>query len=330
MSRQFRYRITAFLLGGLIFGAPLLANDMAKAEQRKPSSGAGWRATFSSGGVRGVSCRSRPSTESMSVPAGSTVLLVNETGHSAQLRLGGARKETVADHSATEVVFRHGTTSVLLKPNCRRADDATPMLITATPSAAAQMPDPTPAPSEGGSSASVLAATAASSPSASRGTRPDSASTVARHRRLKPARSRRGPRAQPTLPDSAVAQAAVAAAAAPGMPHGGASRVPVRSSGTPGDPVPAITSLSPGESDAPVPVVPQPDLSSAGQEALTAAPAPPSAEIAAARTVASVGPIQVSGPIGLLAVTAAVCVMGVGAAAIRTIVSQRAKRSKAA
>jgi len=328
MSRQLRYRITAFVLGGLIFGAPLLTNGSASAEQVSPSNEGGRQVTFSGGGVLGLSCHSTPDIESMAVPADSTVRVINRTGYSARLRLGGDAKGTVPDDSATEVVFRRGTTSVLLEPNCPLGDDATPVLVTATPSAPAQMPDPMPAPS-GGASVSTMAAAGTSSPSgsASGGALPDSTSAVARPSRLTPATSRPGVRTPATLRGSAVTQAA---AAAQGMPQGGAaSRARVRSSGT-AEPVPAFAGMPPGDRKALISGVPKLALSPATQEASPAASTPPPAEIAAAEPVASMEPIRQSGPIGLLALTAAVCVMGVGAAAIRAIVSQRANRAKVA
>ena len=132
MSRQFRYRLTAFVLGGLIFGAPLLTNGMASAEQVSPSSEGGRQVTFSGGGVLGLSCHSTPDIESMVVPADSTVRVINQTGYSAQLRLGGDTKGTVPDDSATEVVFRRGTTSVLLNFTVR---STACQLATASPAA---------------------------------------------------------------------------------------------------------------------------------------------------------------------------------------------------
>jgi hypothetical protein len=331
MSRQFRYRITAFVLGGLIFGAPLLTNGSASAEQLSPSNEGGRQVTFSGGGVLGISCHSTPDIESMVVPAESTVRVINQTGYSAQLRLGGDTKGTVPDDSATEVVFRRGTTSVLLKPNCPLGDDATPVLVTATPSAPDPMPDPMPAPAGGGSSASTMAAAGTSSPSgtASGSTLPDSASAMAQPSRLTPATSQAGVRAPATLRGSTVAQAA--ATAAQGMPQGGgATRVRGKSSGTPGGRVPAFAGMPPGDRKALIPGVPTLDLSQATQRISPAAPAAAPAEIAAAEPVASMEPIRESGPIGLLALIAAVCVMGVGAAAIRAIVSQRANRAKVA
>ena len=125
--------------------------------------------------------------------------------------------------------------------------------------------------------------------------------------------------------------AQAAATAAQGMPQGGgATRVHIKSSGTPGARVPAFAGMPPGDRKALLSGVPKLDLSPATQAASPAAPTPPPAEIAAAEPVASMEPIRQSGPIGLLALTAAVCVMGVGAAAIRAIVSQRANRAKVA
>jgi hypothetical protein len=46
--------------------------------------------------------------------------------------------------------------------------------------------------------------------------------------------------------------------------------------------------------------------------------------------VAAMEPMPEGAPIGLLAVIAAVCVLGVGVAAIRAIVSQRANQAKLA
>jgi hypothetical protein len=116
------------------------------------------------------------------------------------------------------------------------------------------------------------------------------------------------------------------------MPQGGgAGRVKVKTvAGTPGSTVPAFAGMPPGDRKALIPGVPRLDLTPATQNAAPAAAAPPPTEIAAAEPVAVMAPIRETGPIGLLALIAAVCVMGVGAAAIRAIVSQRANRVKVA
>src|ERR1700712_5129192 len=56
MSRQFRYRVTAVVLGGLLGGAPLLTNGTASAGQVE---GGGRQVVFA-GGMLGLTCRSTP------------------------------------------------------------------------------------------------------------------------------------------------------------------------------------------------------------------------------------------------------------------------------
>src|SRR3954453_11681727 len=101
MSRQVRYRVTALVLGGFLLGAPLLTNGTASAEQIE---GVGRQVVFTGGGVLGLSCRSHPSVGSLTVPADSTLQLVNRTGHNARLELGGQTKGTIPDNGSTAVV----------------------------------------------------------------------------------------------------------------------------------------------------------------------------------------------------------------------------------
>ncbi len=331
MSRQFRYRVTAIVLGGLIFGVPMLVNGTASAEQTHE--GAGRAVTFSGSGMLGLSCRSKPDVESLVVPADSTIRVVNRTGYSAQLQLGGDTKGTLPDDAATEVVFRRGTTAVLLKPNCPLGDDASPVLVTAAPSASAAMPDPIPAPS-GGTSDAVTSAPAGSSRPAgatSGSTLPDSVSPAQRPARVTPPGTRRTPVSRPTT----VAQAATAAAR--GLPHGVTSpRLKPKAKATtltrtPGSAAPMFAGMPPGDEKKIVPGVPQLDVAPVTQEAVPPVAAPPAAPAAAAaEPVAAMKPMSDGGPIGLLALIAAVCVLGVGSAAIRAIVSQRANRVRMA
>ncbi|NMO54423.1 hypothetical protein HH310_24970 [Actinoplanes sp. TBRC 11911] len=312
MSRQFRYRMTALALGGLIFGMPMLAAGTASAD---PVHENGQLVIFDGGSMLDLSCESQPNVESLTVPAESTVMVVNNTGYSADLRLGGDTKGTLADHGATEVVFRRGTTAVVMEPNCPFPDDATPLLVTAAASPAATMPDPTPAPSD--DRPAVDTATETSAPAAS--VMSGSGSTAQRPSRLQQAR--------PQQPDAL--RAAVNA-----MPPGGAAPrsktkdkvKPV--SRTPEGRAHAFTGMPPGDAKTVVTGVPQMDLAPMIEEREAVAPAQPG--IAAAEPVAAMEPISHGGPTGLLGVIAAVCVLGVGAAAIRAIVSQRANRSKVA
>ncbi|MEV4352276.1 hypothetical protein AB0J83_48090 [Actinoplanes sp. NPDC049596] len=323
MSRQFRQRVTALALGGLIFGAPMLVNGTASA-QRIPEGAR--QVTFAGGGMLGVSCESRPDVESMTVPAQSTIRVVNRTGYAAKLLLGGDSKGTLPDDSATDVVFRRGTTAVTLKPNCPLGDDeAEPMMVTASPSAAAAMPDPSPGPSSADPEPVSMAPSGGDEPSRTR--RADSATPGERPSRVKSAASRPGGRPPAAPPTSAVTQAATDAVQT--MPHGGADNLPKVKTrvpgGTAGGSAPAFAGMPPGDERALLHGVPPIDL-----EPVAAAPAAPTSaptEAAAAEPVAAMRPMSDGGPIGLLAVIAAVCVLGVGAATIRAIVSQRANRA---
>lgn len=330
MSRQFRYRVTAIVLGGLIFGVPLLTNGTASAEQVGEG---GRQVVFEGGGVLGLSCRSRPDVESMVVPADSTVRVVNRTGYSAKLQLGGDTKGVLPDDAATEVVFRRGTTPVALKPNCPIGEDSLPVLVTAAPSTPASMPDPIPAPS--GDAGTPMAATSGSdTPSgpAAGTTLPDTLSAAARPAGITPATGQSGTRVPGALRTSTVTRAT--ATAVQGMPQGGgATRLKIKGTdpaGTRSSTIPAFAGMPPGDERALLPGVRALDPEPAVPNAAPAAPAAPPVEIAAAEPVAAMESIPETGPIGLLALMAAVCVMGVGAAAVRTIVSQRANRAKVA
>lgn len=316
MSRQFRYRVTALVLGGLLFGAPLLTNGTASAEQVDEN---GRQVVFEGGSVFDLSCQSRPDIERLEVPADSRVRVVNRTGYRAVLLLSGDSKGELADDAATEVVFRRGTTEVLLEPNCPVGSDATPAMVTASPSAAATTPDPIPSPTASVGTSTSASPSATSSPSATK--------TSAAVTHPTGTGGTRTPGAQRTSA-SAVTQAATAAAQ--GMPQGGgASRVKVRATSRTADStVPAFAGMPPGDTKAILSGVPPVDL--ATQQAEPAAPASSPTEIAAAEPVATMEPISDRAPLGLLGLIAVVCVTGVSAAAIRAIVSQRANRAKMA
>lgn len=335
MSRQFRYRVAALVMGGLLLGGPLLASGTASAEQVNPGEAApdqvaegGRQVTFAGGSVLGLSCRSHPDVESLTVPADSTVRVVNQTGHNANLQLGHDTKGMLPDNGSTEVVFRRGTTAVTLTPTCSLGNDASPVMVTAQPSAQATTPDPIPDP-PGGDSSSFGSSTADSS-SPSDSTLPDTLSAPAHPSRMAASDAGQPPGAMSdSLRSSAVAQAAKAVALS--MPQGGGLRPKIKvkgADGTAGSSVPAFSGMPPGTEKALVPGVPSAQLDRPA--AAPAAASPPATEIAAAEPVAAMEPIRERGPIGLLAVIAAVCALGVGIAAIRAYVSQRAIRSNMA
>jgi hypothetical protein len=318
MSRQVRHRLTALVLGGLLLGAPLLTNGTANAEQAEAG---GRQIVFAGGGVLGLSCRSTPEVGAMTVPADSTVRVVNRTGHSAKLRLGGTTKGTVPDDGAAEVVFRRGTTAVLLSPNCALGAESTPVLITATPSTPATTPDPTPAPSDGGTAGPVSPSNPGS-PSASDGgtTMPDTVTPPTRSQGTPP-------RTRPVRPVPARPGGRPAVTSEQAMPQGGgATRIRTRFTRGTGTTAPTFAGMPPGDRKTVVGGVATLDLPST-TDAAPAAPAASPSNMAAAEPVAAMAPMRDGGPIGLLAVVAMVCAVGVAAGAIRAIASERASRA---
>lgn len=318
MSRQFRYRVAALMLGGLLLGGPLLADGTASADQvDAPEPEGAHQVTFGGDSVFGLSCRSHPDVESMTVPAESTIRVINQTGHDANLQLGSDTKGMLPDHGATEVVFRRGTTAMSLTPTCALGNDGSPVLVTAQPSTPASTPDPIPDPSTGDSS--TFAASTADSGRPSDSLLPDTLSAPVHRTRVRTSSPDR-PAAE--SPASAAAQAAHAR-------DGHRSKTKVKtSSGTPGAAEPAFSGMPPGAAKSLAPGVPSMELNPPATA--PAAAAVPTTEIAAAEPVAAMEPIRERGPIGLLASIALVCALGVGIAAIRAFVSQRAIRSKIA
>ena len=335
MSRQVRNRVTATALGGFLLGAALLTTGTANADQVE---GGGRQVVFAGGGVLGLSCKSTPSVEVMTVPADGRVRLVNRTGHGARLRLNGESRGTVPDDGSTEVVFRRGTTAVTLDPSCAITDQATPVLVTASPTLTAK-PDPMPAPvdttTDPADTPTTLDAPAATTgtPTDNGSTLPDSVAPATRPQRSSTTAAGRPVTIRPgTSPaGSVVAQAATTAAQA--MPHGGAAprvKTKIPAGGTAGAAVPAFSGMPPGDDKTILPGVPTLDLPSSPTAAAPVLPAGPSSGIVAAEPVATMRPLPESQPIGLLALIATVSVLGVAIGVIRAIVSQRASRASVA
>lgn len=346
MSRQFRYRMVALGLSGLIVGAPLLLNGTASAEQVESNER---RVSFAGAGMLGLSCGSRPSVEAMTVPAGTVVRVVNQTGHDAQLRLAGTPRATIPSDGAAEVVFRRGATPVSLTPVCASgADPALPLLVTATPSASAADPDRAPeSPGRGFSTMSKPARP----DSPVRSVMPDSIAPVTGSDRTAGKQARRGVRkatakraagvaSRPASRDGVTAKiktrqsrgTGTDAPAFAGMPPGGRRTSPPATS-APG-PVPAAAGVvPPGEvpsGEVPPGGLPAGEVRPGGVPGWAATPAGEPSPLGATEPVAAVGRIEDGHPLGLLGLTALVCVLGVATAAIRAIVSQRASRTNMA
>jgi hypothetical protein len=312
MSRQVRYRVMAVALGGLLVGAPLLTSGTAEAAVAQ----SGPRVIFGGGGWPGFSCRSSPDVESMRVPAASTVLVVNRTGHDGRLLLGGTDRGLIRQDGATLVRFQHGTTSVLIDPNCSLGNAAGSAMVST------DSPDPTdsgPSPDGTDSAPPDDDPAWAQEPfvdSGPVGPAPDAPTSAAQHAPAtishgggaRPGRARRGAgtvTAKKALPPRAVLPKikVKAPARTPGAVVSPVTVAPVGSGATPG--------VRKGE----VPPVATP---------VPAARVVPPARVAAAEPVATMRPLPPERPIGLLALVAAVCAVGVGVAAIRAFVSERA------
>jgi len=333
MSRQVRNRVTATALGGFLLGAALLTTGTANAEQIE---GGGRQVVFAGGGVLGLSCKSTPSVESMTVPADGTVLLVNRTGHGARLRLNGESKGSIPDDGSTEVVFRRGTTAVTLDPSCAITDQATPVLVTASPTLTAR-PDPMPAPVDTDADPAALPTAptgpgAPEAPTDSGSALPDSVAPASRPQQPATTIVRRPTTTRPNTAQANRAAAQAATTATQAMPQGGAaSRAKTRTPrGTAGAVVPAFSGMPPGDDKTILPGVPTLELPSPSLADAPALSAGPPSGLVAAEPVAAMRPLPESRPVGLLAVIAAVSVLGVAIGVIRAIVSQRASRASVA
>jgi hypothetical protein len=330
MSRQVRHRVTATIVGGLLLGLPLLINGTASADQ---GTGADQgtaadqvkvrrQVIFTGGGVLGLACQSRPNIEAMTVPADTAVRVVNRTGHSAKLQLGKASRGTIPNDDSTEVVFHQGTTAVVLAPSCTVGDEFTPLLVTATPSKSVAMPDPIPTPPDTSDSSWIpIVPTDSDTPPAltADSVRPHAVGHLTRPHHPKPAHTGRPSHVQ-TL-GSHPGPVVMAATTAPQSTPPASPATPIKSKTLSGT-EPAERPLAARHSGADKTTAPRvPRRSSA--PATWAAPEPTVA-LAAAEPAGPMKPMSESGPIGLLAVTAFVCVIGVAVGAIRAFVSQRA------
>jgi hypothetical protein len=304
MSRQFRHRATGATLAALFALVPLLAIGSAHADPIEAGNG---DLVFDGGGVLGLSCAAEPRSAALSVPAGSTVRVVNGTGHDAELRLDGVSKGAIADKSSSRVLFRRGPVAVTLTPNCVIGGESTPVMVTVTPGASANPSTPVPLPTIDPSSAppavtptTVVPTTATTTPSRPRPphsttTKPQRPSAV---RTTTQAMPRNGTTTRTrTRTNPGTTTAAPAATTMPAGPTG----LPLS-----GD----LVSDSSG-----APVLAAPDMTPSGPAA------------AAAEPVAALEPLSGPSPVGLLALAATICVFGVGAGAIRAIAAQRAYRT---
>ncbi|MDQ7907057.1 hypothetical protein RB614_21325 [Phytohabitans sp. ZYX-F-186] len=257
-----RNRAAATAVAALFAAMPLLVTSAAQAAPaREPlPAESGEEVVFNGDrGLLGVSCTANPSTNSVTVPAETTLRVVNNTGYRAKLLLDGASQGEIADGGAAPVIFYRGPVQLGLKPSCMISDESA-VRVEVVPA-----PDPT-------------------TPSAK-------------------------PRTSSPRPSA-----------------GGSSREPRQEEP---DAVPS-TAPAPSldETETPEPATAGEDGGNLGDALATVDETSGTAdEGVAAEALSSVQPVRKSGPIGLLALIATVCVVGVTAGAIRAIIAQRATRT---
>jgi len=315
MSRQVRYRVAAFVLGSLIFGAPMLASGTAGADPVPPG---GRQVTFSGNGFD-LDCDSRRGAAPGALEPACAI------GDEAEPFLVTASPS--------------GPATTLPGPATTLSGPATALSGSATtlPDPATTLSDPVPT----SASASVAEAPVSLAPPRSgdaAGTPTGSSALAAAEppSPRKPAASRPETPRQPISPAASTAKVATAAARSRPLVRV-APRAKVKTkikatttAGTTGSAAPAFAGMPPGEARVRPHGVPGLDLDRVTVDAQPAAPAPPPSEIAAAASVAGAGSMREGSPSGLLALIAGVCVAGVTVAAIRSIVSERANRVKIA
>ena len=137
-------RTVASAVAVFFAAAPLAIGGAAYAEDPQPETGS--QVVFTGGGLLGVACDAKPSSSSVTVPAESTLRVVNNTGRKAKLLLDGAARGEVAAGATADVLFHHGPVELALKPDCVLADEkAVRVEVLAAPPPPADNHDDTPA-----------------------------------------------------------------------------------------------------------------------------------------------------------------------------------------
>ncbi|MDP9798527.1 hypothetical protein J2S43_007039 [Catenuloplanes nepalensis] len=277
-----RSRIARTSLAALVVALPLLTGAASATEE------SGAEVVFSGGGLIGLACGAKPSVGAVSLPAESTLRVVNQTGYRAKLILDGVTQGEIGKGDAAKVLFHRGPVSVALKPNCVLTEESASVRVSVRPPARVAPPAAPPAAPE-----EPAPAVAAAPPAAPEPRSPDVATR------------------RPTPGDTRPTPAAAVSSPVPDLPAGttGSARAP----GATPSAVPSPSAFASA--------LPDPLAAPLGEEPGT------SAEGVAAEPVAAVVPVEDTGPVGLLALIATICVIGVSAGAIRAIIAQRVARA---
>jgi hypothetical protein len=289
-----RRRTVASAVAAFFVAAPLAVGGAAFAD---PAQETNSQVTFSGDGLLGVACGAKPNAASVTVPAESTLRVVNNTGRKAKLMLDGATRGEVASGATADVLFHRGPVELALKPDCMLADEKSVRVEVMAPPPPTATGNDTPAnppivPFGGGNSGTS-----------------DTAD--------QPARSGDDQRDQDQRAAANGDNADPAAGASPGAVD------PNNPDADPADPANPEDQANADAAALAVDNFANPGGGTGLDGATTVAGA-------AAEPLASVDPVSDSAPTGLLALIATVCLVGVSTGAIRAIVAQRASRTQAA
>jgi hypothetical protein len=304
-------------LAALFAVAPLLTGEAAYAGRTE----SGKQVVFAGSGMLALSCAAEPDVRSLKVPADSTVRVVNDTGHGADLLLDGRSHGQIPKNGSTQVVFRRGTVAVALDPDCMGGDQSESVFVTTAPAAGpTSTSTPAPIPVPGSSSGPVVLpsssgpATSTTSPSGGSPTSPSQTPPKSQRPSTPPTS---GPRTSAAVTSEPRTTSDATMAQSP--PRGGSDGEHDETTGDAAGGTSSSPTTPPAEDSEIVPGG-SPQAGAPGTDLTTPAVAP------AAEPVAALEPLPATGSVGLLALTAMVCVAGVTAGAIRTIVAQRANR----
>ncbi|MEJ3742369.1 hypothetical protein WEI85_03615 [Actinomycetes bacterium KLBMP 9797] len=134
-----RHRAAAATVAAFFVAAPFFAAGAAHAAPTPTAMPreSGKEVVFSGKkGLLGVACEANPSTSAVTVPAESTLQVINRTGYRAKLILDGAAQGEIADGGTAPVVFHRGPVTLGLKPSCMIGQEsAVRVEVTAAPGA---------------------------------------------------------------------------------------------------------------------------------------------------------------------------------------------------